>query len=72
MKTIRVYPRVEFFTSELKIGEMMEVELGESHILLKTNDGLVSLTNPNFTWSNEYNIIGRKLDINEGITLIQT
>ena len=67
-----------FTANMLEIGEMMEViDSGNpainGHILLRSFNVLISLSNPRHTWSNIHtvNILGRKLNSGEGITLIQ-
>jgi len=60
---------------ELKIGEMMEVTDGDytEHILLRTYDRLISLSNPNLTWDEPKNITieGIRLLPGQSVTLIQ-
>ena len=65
-----------FNASMLSIGEMMEVtenynDLYKGHILLRTYNGIISLTEPKFFWSSECVLKGKKFKKGEGVTLIQ-
>ena len=62
-----------FNSKKLKIGEMMEVYDTSipGQILLKTYDGIVSLNDPNQTWSSGTMLSGRKLLPGEEILLTQ-
>lgn len=67
-----------FDSSMLEIGEMMEVQefgICNNHILLKTYDIIVSLTDPKSTWPatgrSTPRFTGRKLNPGESITLTQ-
>lgn len=63
----------EFNSSMLKIGEMMLCldPYYRNHILLRTFDRFVSLTNPSSTWNTCTKLIGKKLLPGEEVTLIQ-
>jgi len=62
----------KFSSTKLKIGEMMEIELNkEIHVILKTYDRFVSLSEPIKVWTHDVDIIGRKLLKGESITLTQ-
>jgi hypothetical protein len=77
MKLIKNYKMrdVVFSSQGLNIGEMMEVtEPGygyTSHVILRTYVGYVSLNNPEMTWGLRLNIMGRKLNPGESVTLVQ-
>lgn len=58
-----------FNSSMLKVGEMMERDNGD--VLLKTHDRLISLSNPRFSWYNNAELSGRKLQSGESVTLTQ-
>jgi len=62
----------QFDSSMLKTGEMMETPSGS--ILLRGFGALISLSNPDTTWSqpnSNLKIAGRKLQPGESITLTQ-
>ncbi len=65
-----------FKASMLSVGEMMEVtgnhsDLYEGHILLRISDGIISLTEPRFSWDIHCSLKGKKFKKGEGVTLIQ-
>ena len=66
-----------FNASMLSVGEMMEVTencddlLYKGHILLKTYNGIISLTDPEFSWDSKCSLKGKKFKKGEGVTLIQ-
>lgn len=63
-----------FLSKDLKIGEMMEINLHGSkgtHVIIKTYDRYVSLNAPETTWELGSKLYGRKLLPGESITLTQ-
>lgn len=65
-----------FNASMLSVGEMMEVtencnDLYKGHILLRTYNGIISLTDPKFLWDIQCSLKGKKFKKGEGVTLIQ-
>jgi len=65
----------QFDSSMLRIGDMMQVDnIDEDyggHVLLMTFRGIISLTDPHYTWACVAELPGRKLGKGEVVTLIQ-
>jgi len=64
---------LNFYSSQLRIGEMMISKDSHyfDHIIIRTGNGFISLTNPEDVWNKYANLKGIKLLSGESITLIQ-
>lgn len=60
-------------TQNLSVGEMAIINESEylGHVIIRTFDGFVSLSNPNTTWQKNFNIMCKKLNSGESVTLTQ-
>jgi len=66
-------PNNAFLAKWLRVGEMMEVEdeIKRGHILLRSFNSIISLTDPNHTYGIDCELTGRKLLPGESVTLTQ-
>lgn len=76
MKTVlKLTDKSGFNSTMLDIGEMMVIVYSNSsfdgHVLLRTSNHIVNLTNPAFTWNTSAEFPGRKFLPGDSITLIQ-
>lgn len=66
-----------FAAKDLKVGEMMVITdpgvICNDHIIMRIYNSIISLTNPNYTWSSPeaLSFTGRKLKKGETFTLTQ-